>query len=290
MTGLDLGIDWTQVDRIIEAALAEDIGAGDVTTEATVGLDQSGVGSIRAKKPCVVAGLPVVARLYGKLDPAIGVEPLVREGGRAAAGTVLCRVSGPYRSLLAGERVALNFLQRTCGIATLTSRFVRAVRGTGCAVYDTRKTVPGLRTLDKYAVRAGGGTNHRMGLHDAVLLKENHIEAAGGIPRAIRRVRKAHAGMQVEVEVRNMEELVLAVEYGADVVMLDNMRLPEISQAARLVGDRVALEVSGGVTLASIRQLAQTGVARISVGALTHSAPASDLSMIILRDKSGGKR
>lgn len=279
-------IRWDEVDRIIRLALTEDVGTGDVTTDAIVTAELRGRASMIAKKPSVVAGLNVVARLFSIIDPQVEVSPLVQEGRRVLPGTVVCRLAGPYRSLLAGERTALNFLQRLCGIATLTARYVRAVRGTGCKVLDTRKTAPGMRTLDKYAVRTGGGVNHRLGLHDAILIKENHVTAAGSVPKAIRKVRKARPGTAVEVEVRNMEELVLAVEYGADVVMLDNMSLADIRQAARLVGERVELEVSGGVTLANVKAIAQTGVARVSVGALTHSAPAADLSMILSVEKA----
>lgn len=289
-TGIEASIDWDRVDPILRLALEEDVGSGDVTTEATVDAAQRGTGSIIAKKPCVVAGVPVAARLFHLLDPAVVLKPLFAEGRKATAGTVVCTLAGPYRSLLAGERTALNFLQRMCGIATLTARFVRAVRGTRCTVLDTRKTAPGLRVLDKYAVRAGGGTNHRMGLFDAVLLKENHIEAAGGIPGAIRKVREGRPEMRIEVEVRDMEELVLAAEDGADMILLDNMSMADVERAARLVGERIPLEVSGGVTLANVGKLAHTGVARVSVGALTHSAPAADLSMIILRTREETSR
>jgi len=281
-------IHWDSVDRIIRLALDEDLGQGDITTTGVIGTRLRGHGRIVAKKPCVVAGLFLVERILRHLDPGSEVELLVDEGHKVATGTPLCSFGGQYRALLSGERTVLNFLQRMCGIASVTARFVRAARGTPARIYDTRKTSPGLRTLEKYAVRAGGGCNHRMGLYDAVLLKENHIAAAGGIDRAIQRVRKAQGTVVIETEVRNMEELVLAVEYGSDIVLLDNMEPDRIREACRLVGERVELEVSGGVTLSKVKELARTGVTRISVGALTHSAPAADLSMLIARTGRGG--
>jgi len=274
-------LDLDAIDRLVRAALEEDLGAGDITSESIVPVGLMGCGRVTAKKACVIAGLFMIGRVYAAIDGAVKVDVLVEEGARVPAGTAVCALSGPYRALLAGERTALNFVQRMCGIATLTARYARAVKGTRASIYDTRKTTPGLRTLEKYAVRSGGGRNHRMGLFDAFLIKENHIAAAGSVDRAIRRARKAHPDKRLEVEVRNIEELVLAVEYEADTVLLDNMSLDEVEKAVRLVGERVELEVSGGVTVEAARRLASTGVSRISVGALTHSAPAADLSMLI---------
>ncbi len=239
-------IDWTAVDRMVEWALEEDLGAGDITTRATVSSRAWGSGQIVAKQSCVAVGL----------------------------------------FLVEGERTILNFLQRLCGTATLTSRFVRAVAGGRARIYDTRKTTPGLRTLEKYAVRAAGGCNHRMGLYDAFLIKENHVAAAGGVDKAVLKARKAAPEAEVEIEVRNMEELVLAVEYGADVVLLDNMEPRDVRKAARLVGRQVQLEVSGGINLRTAKLYADSGVHRISVGALTHSAPATDLSMLIVKQRA----
>lgn len=276
------GLDWGQIDQLILLALQEDLGAGDITSQATVPEDARAVGQIVAKKGCVAAGLFLVERVYAATSEDIEVELLCSEGAKIAAGTPVCRLAGSYRALLAGERTVLNFIQRTCGIATLTSRFVKAAAGTTATIYDTRKTCPGFRSLDKYAVRAGGGANHRMGLYDAILIKENHVAAAGSVASAIESAREPSGDVPLHVEVRNFEELVLAVEYGADVVMLDNMSRPAIAKAVALVGDRVELEVSGGVTVGKVKGLAQTGVPRISVGALTHSAPASDLTMLII--------
>lgn len=278
-------LDFEAIDALIDMALKEDVGTGDITTEAIVDKRVNGTAQILAKKPTVVAGLFLVERILRRLSPDVTVELLVPEGKKVAAGTVLCHIWGPYTVLLLGERTLLNFLQRMCGVATLTQRYVSAVRRNRCKVLDTRKTAPGQRSLQKYAVRAGGGTNHRTGLYDAILIKENHIAAAGGVPEAIARVKKHSPGIPVEIEVTNMEELVLAVEYGADIVLLDNMELPDISKAVAMVGERVELEVSGGVTLSTIRAIAATGVHRISVGALTHSAPAADLSMLIVPEK-----
>jgi len=275
-------VNWTEVDRIVDLALKEDLGTGDVTSQSVLGAGQWGEGHIVAKAPCTVVGLFMVERIYARLDGRIRVASLVEEGQRVRAGTPLVRFDGPFRELLAGERTILNFLQRLCGTATLTARLVRAVRNTGAGIYDTRKTTPGLRTLEKYAVRAAGGFNHRMGLYDAVLIKENHVAAAGSIAAAIGRARERCPGLELEVEVTNLEELVLAVEYGADVVMLDNMSSKDILKAGSLVGDRVELEVSGGVKPSTVRGLAVPGIARISVGMLTHSAPAADLSMWIV--------
>jgi nicotinate-nucleotide pyrophosphorylase (carboxylating) len=279
-------IDWTAVDRMVEWALEEDLGAGDITTRATVSSRAWGSGQIVAKQSCVAVGLFLVARIYARLSPDVQVECLVQEGALVRKGTLLCRFEGPYRALLEGERTILNFLQRLCGTATLTSRFVRAVAGGRARIYDTRKTTPGLRTLEKYAVRAAGGCNHRMGLYDAFLIKENHVAAAGGVDKAVLKARKAAPEAEVEIEVRNMEELVLAVEYGADVVLLDNMEPRDVRKAARLVGRQVQLEVSGGINLRTAKLYADSGVHRISVGALTHSAPATDLSMLIVKQRA----
>ena len=278
-------IDWDVVDRSIAQALEEDLGDGDITTRSTVTAKAYGAGQIVARQARSVAGLFLVERIFSKCSPEINVELLVAEGTHLSRGTLLCRFDGPYRALLEGERTVLNYIQRLCGIATLTGKFVRATRGGKASIYDTRKTTPGLRTLEKYAVRAVGARNHRMGLYDAILIKENHAAAAGGIDRAVARAKKAYPEIKVEVEVRNMEELVLAVEYGADIVLLDNMEYKEIRKAVRLVGRRVELEVSGGINLRQARDLADSGVHRISVGALTHSAPAADLSMLIVKQR-----
>jgi nicotinate-nucleotide pyrophosphorylase (carboxylating) len=233
----------------------------------------------------VIAGLEVAQLVFQMCDPEVVFEPEVADGDRVSEGQVIARLSGSTRGILAAERTALNFLQRMSGIATLTAQFVAAVEGINVRIVDTRKTAPGLRLLDKYAVRAGGAWNHRVGLFDGVLIKDNHLRAAGGVGEAVRRARSgAHHLVRVEVEVQTLEEVEEAIAADADVIMLDNMGLAEIEEAVRVVAGRCETEVSGGVTLEMVRELAECGVNYISVGALTHSAPALDLSLEIADD------
>lgn len=271
--------------ELIEAALAEDIGAGDVTTLWTVSASLEGSGAIVAKADGVVAGLQIAEAVFRKVSARVAFEPRVRDGDRVAPGDDVATIRGPLRSILTAERTALNFLQRLSGVATLTRRFVDAVEGTGAAILDTRKTTPGWRTLEKAAVRAGGGQNHRTGLFDMVLIKENHIAAAGGVAEALRRVRQSNAaGLPVEVEVRSLSELEAALAEGVEYVLLDNMSVETMTAAVERVrasGLDVALEASGNMTLDRVRAVAATGVQRISVGALTHSTPALDLSLLV---------
>ena len=266
------------LERIVHAALAEDIGAGDVTTEATVAADAIGTAALLVKEPGVVCGLRAVEVTFRALDPEIVFEAFAEDGDAVEAPAVVARVSGSQRAILTGERVALNFLGRLSGIATLTRRYVEAVAGTGAAVLDTRKTTPGLRALEKHAVAVGGGRNHRFGLDDAVLIKDNHLRAAGSIGAAVQLVRRA-ADLPVEVECDTLEHVGEALEAGADAILLDNMTPAELRQAVQLVDRRARLEASGGVTLETIRAVAETGVDEISVGALTHSAPSLDVSL-----------
>lgn len=283
-----LSLDWKAANAAIERALAEDVGAGDITTLWTVSGSATARAKLVAKAPGVVAGLPVAGAVFEKVDAGISFEARVEEGARVAPGDVLATVAGPARGMLTAERTALNFLQRMCGIATVTAAYTAAVAGTGAQILDTRKTAPGLRALDKYAVAAGGGTNHRLGLFDMVLLKENHIEAADGIGPAVAAVKAgmARAGrrVQVEVEVRDLRELEDALAAGADWVMLDNMGPERMRQAVERVGalgeGRPKLEASGNVTLETVRAVAETGVDAISIGALTHSVQALDLSLL----------
>lgn len=267
------------IDRIVRMALDEDVGTGDLTTLATVPEHLVGRGTIVAREPGVLCGLPVVEAVYRALSPAVRVVPFLQEGAAFEGGQPLAEVAGPVRALLTGERVALNFLQRLSGIATLTRRFVEACRGTAARITDTRKTTPGLRPLERYAVRVGGGVNHRFGLFDALLIKDNHIAAAGGVRAALQRAR-AMAGplSAVEVEVRSLDELEEALSAGATAVLLDNMDVPTLRRAVAMARGRATLEASGGVRLDNVRAVAQTGVDYISVGALTHSAPAVDVS------------
>lgn len=265
----------------VAAALAEDFGlAGDITTAATMPAEAMARGVIAARRPGVVAGLDVAAEAFAQVDPAILFEPALADGARIEAGAVVARVEGPARGLLGAERVALNFLGLMSGVATLTRRFVDAVEGTGARIVCTRKTVPGLRALQKYAVRAGGGHNHRFGLYDAVLIKDNHIAAAGGVGAAVAAA-KRHVGhmVRIEVEVTDLGELDAALAAGADIVLLDNMDLAMLAEAVGRCRGRAVTEASGGVTLDTVRAIAATGVDLVSVGALTHSAPVLDLGL-----------
>jgi nicotinate-nucleotide pyrophosphorylase (carboxylating) len=272
----------TQVWPIIGRALAEDIGDGDVTTQCIVPPETWLTGQFIAKEGGVIAGLAVVRWTLAQLDERVELTGWVNDGDVVAAGQVVATVQGPGQALLSGERVALNFLQRMSGIATLTHRFVEAVAGTSAIILDTRKTVPGLRPLDKWAVRLGGGQNHRSGLYDMVLIKENHVAAAGGITQAVARVRANDSRQRaIEVEVRNLAELQEALALNVDRILLDNMSLDELRQAVRLAEGQVPLEASGNVSLAAVAAIAQTGVDYISSGALTHSVRALDISLLL---------
>jgi len=269
---------------LVERALAEDLGPGDITTELTIPAGMTGRAQIEAREPVVVCGLEVAAEVFRAVDPGLRFEPQVRDGERAPEGAVLAFVSGHMRSILIGERTALNFMARLCGIATLTRRFVEAVAGTGAAIVDTRKTLPGWRVLDKYAVAVGGASNHRHGLFDGILLKDNHIAAAGGVAQAVKAaLAGAPAGLRVQVEVQSPTEAEAAVAAGADFLLLDNCEPEVIRAIAERCRDGVLLEASGGVRLENVRERAAAGVQRVSVGAITHSAPASDLSLEVVR-------
>jgi nicotinate-nucleotide pyrophosphorylase (carboxylating) len=266
------------LERVVAAALAEDVGEGDVTTEATVAPEAVGTAELLIKEPGVVCGLGVAEAVFRALDLDLRFEPLVAEGAVLGRPTAVALVTGPERAILTGERVALNFLGRLSGIATLTKRYVDAVAGTGVAILDTRKTTPGLRALEKHAVACGGGRNHRFGLDDAVLLKDNHLRAAGSIAKAVDSVR-AKADLPIEVECDTLEQVSEALDSGVEAILLDNMSLDEVRSAVLLIGGRVRLEASGGVTLDTVRAVAETGVDEISVGALTHSARSLDVSL-----------
>jgi nicotinate-nucleotide pyrophosphorylase (carboxylating) len=276
-----------QIERLIRDSLDEDIGAGDLATMATISAESQGTGFFRAKKEGVVAGLVLLERIFYFIDPKVNVSLLTRDGTQVAQGTVVAEAQGPVRALLLAERTALNFLQRLSGTATLTRQYVEAVKDFPCKVLDTRKTTPGLRTLEKYAVRMGGGTNHRIGLYDAALVKDNHIEATGSIAEAVKAVR-LHAPFmaKIEVEAGNLSQVQEAIDAGADVIMLDNMSVAQMAEAVRLVDKRAWVEASGGITLNTIRQIAETGVDFISAGALTHSAPVVDFNMKITMNVS----
>jgi nicotinate-nucleotide pyrophosphorylase (carboxylating) len=284
--------------RIVADALIEDIGQGDVTSTPIIAADTPLHGTFLCKADGVIAGLGVVAEVFRQVGDGTGSNaivymPLVADGTTVAPGDVVARVSGYGPGILIAERVALNFLQRMSGIATLTRRYVDAVAGTGAKILDTRKTAPGLRILDKLAVTLGGGVNHRTGLYDMVLIKDNHIEAAGGITAAVERVRAGGCGgcaLPIEVEVESMEQLDEALALGVDRIMLDNMSPDTMRQAVQRAAGRVELEASGGITLASVRAVAKTGVDLISVGALTHSVQALDISLEIVLGEPEAER
>jgi nicotinate-nucleotide pyrophosphorylase (carboxylating) len=269
------------IDSIIRNALQEDIGTGDVTTLATIEPGTMARAELVAKEDFVLAGIDVARRVFQTLDATVAFEKLSGDGLNVRRGEVFAWLRGEAAVLLQGERVALNLLQRMSGIATLTARFVHEVEGTGATIVDTRKTMPGLRVLDKYAVRMGGGRNHRTSLYDGVLIKENHVAAAGGITTAVSRAReRVPHTLKIEVETRNLEEVAEAVNAGADILLLDNMDNATLRQAVELVAGRARTEASGGVNLETVRGIAETGVDLISVGALTHSVRAADISML----------
>lgn len=271
------------VSRLIALALEEDLGRGDVTTLATIPPDRSARGKITAKADLTIASLPLVGQILKVVDPVAGVRLLATEGSAVKRGAAVVELWGNAAALLTAERTILNFLQHLSGVATLTRRFVDAVAGTHCKIIDTRKTLPGFRLLDKYAVTQGGGANHRLGLDDGILIKDNHIAVCGGVGAAIRQARsRASALLRIEVECTTLAEVQEALDARADILLLDNMTTQQMGEAVRLVSGRALLEASGNMSLEWVREVAETGVDFISVGALTHSAPAVDLSMAVV--------
>lgn len=280
---MDLAIDH-ETQQLIQRALAEDIGAGDVTTLATIPAEARARAAMVTREPLVVAGLNVALAVFSELDPSIQMRRLSQDGQKLAAGQVLLHLEGPTRALLSGERVALNFIQRLSGVATQTARYVEAVAGTQAKILDTRKTTPGWRRLEKYAVRCGGGQNHRIGLFDLVLIKDNHLAALrearpDPIQAAVTRARALYPQLQVEVEADSLEQVELAVKARADIILLDNMTPDKLRQAVQIVQGRAKTEASGGVNLSTVRAVAESGVDYISVGSLTHSARAMDVAL-----------
>ena len=284
MTRLSLGVMALPADfdlnDFVQRVLGEDLGAGgDATSKATIAADARFTAEMNCREPIVVAGLDISAAFFRTLDPEVRIEQLVTDGDRAAPRTILMRLSGNARAMLTAERSALNTLQHLSGIATLTRRYVDAIAGSGAILLDTRKTIPGLRVLDKYAARMGGAQNHRMRLDDGVLIKDNHVAVCGGVAEAVKRAREAGTGLQIQVEVDRIDQIEPALAAGADRLLLDNMPPQVLREAVDLVRGRVPLEASGGVNLDTIRGIAETGVDFISVGRITQSAPAVDIGL-----------
>ncbi len=271
-----------EIDRIISFSLREDIGSGDITTNSIVTRDKKSCASFYVKEPGIVAGLTIAKSVFKKLDNSINWKNFVKDGDRVAAGTKIASISGSLRAILTGERTALNFLQHLSGVATATSHFAKCTNSTNAQILDTRKTVPGLRLLDKYAVLTGGGKNHRFGLYDMVLIKDNHIKIAGSIAAAVDPIRKKlRKKFMIEVEATNLEEVHEALNSKVDIIMLDNMPVDLMKEAVTIAGGKAKIEASGNVTLENIREIAETGVDYISAGALTHSVKALDINMKI---------
>ncbi|WP_094702044.1 carboxylating nicotinate-nucleotide diphosphorylase [Brevibacillus laterosporus] len=273
---------WNKRDlqRKIEEWLFEDVGHGDITTMTTIPADEKGTGILYAKEPGIIAGLDIAEQVFHTVDHELDFQRLVPEGSQVQKGDVIAEVTGSVQAILTGERLALNLLQRLSGIATRTQLFVREISHTQARVVDTRKTTPGLRLLEKYAVRVGGGRNHRFALYDAVMIKDNHSKGAGGIKEAVRKAREAipHT-MKIEVEAESLKQVHEALEAGADIIMLDNMSCDMMREAVQIIQGKAIIEASGGVTLETVRAIAETGVDVISVGGLTHSVTALDISL-----------
>jgi nicotinate-nucleotide pyrophosphorylase (carboxylating) len=271
------------VINIIYSALEEDISQGDITTNLLVPEDNKSKAHLIAKGKFILAGIPFAREVFRILDPSITFKTLCSEGESVQAGGVIAEISGNTKVILKGERVSLNILQRLSGIATLTGKYAEKIKGLKAKILDTRKTTPCMRFMEKYAVRAGGGYNHRFGLFDGILIKDNHIKTSGSIKNAVREAKKGHHLLKIEVEVKNLKELKEAIESGADIVMLDNMSVHDMNEAVKIAESRVMLEASGNILLENVREVAETGVDLISVGALTHSAPAVDISLKIVK-------
>ena len=279
----NIEIDWGKVDLIIENTLEEDLGSGDVTTDAIFSVDDTCEALIIAKEEGIIAGIPIAERVFQKLAPEVTVAQKLKDGEHVNPGDEILVIKGSIHAVLSGERLSLNLLQRMSGIATATSKYVAAISGYRTRILDTRKTAPGLRVLDKYAVSIGGGCNHRFGLYDAVLIKDNHIDFAGNISNAIEIVRsKYQSKFKVEVETSTLDEVREALKAGADIIMLDNMTVEMMKEAVRIINGKSITEASGGITLDNVRQIADTGVDFISVGAIKHSSPALEIGLYMV--------
>lgn len=275
-------LNFELIKHVIDYALKEDIGNGDITTNSLIPFDLQAKATMITKSAGVIAGLEVAEYVFRTLNPDVLWKAFVNDGDKVAKGTLIVEISGSYRALLTGERLALNFLQRMSGIATMTANFVDALKGYPTKILDTRKTVPGLRLLDKYAVKMGGGTNHRIGLYDMVLIKDNHIKVAGGITKAVTQIKKSVSKeIKIEVETTTISEVKEALLAGADIIMLDNMSNNTMAESVMIIGGRAKVEASGNMTIERLKEVAATGVDFISIGALTHSVMALDISMNI---------
>lgn len=273
------------IERLLDLAIEEDIATGDISTEAIIPVHSQAVAEMKAKADGVISGLKIIKRVYERFEKDIRWEPLVEDGTAVKKGDIILRIGCSYRTLLLGERLSLNILQRMSGIATATAAFVKELEGTHTQLLDTRKTAPGMRVLDKMAVHDGGGMNHRMGLYDMIMLKDNHIKIAGGIPNAVKAVRKnLPLSVKLEVETTNLEEVRQAIDCGADIIMLDNMSNEAMTEAVKMIAGRAKTEASGNMDIPRLKSVAATGVDYISVGALTHSVKAMDISMNIIQE------
>ncbi|TFG77624.1 MAG: carboxylating nicotinate-nucleotide diphosphorylase [Thermodesulfobacteriales bacterium] len=276
-------MDWDKIDSIIKNALNEDVGSGDITTDTIFPPDAKCEAQIIAKEKGIIAGIPIAKRVFQELDPEVSFSRNSNDGDRVTPGQEILRIKATVRAVLTGERLALNLLQRMSGIATATSLYVDAVKGSKTKILDTRKTAPGLRVLDKYAVLAGGAQNHRFGLYDLVLIKDNHINFAGGISNAVQIVRSKYQDeFKIEVETSTLDEVKEALSAGADIIMLDNMNISMMKEAVKMINKKALTEASGGITLDTIANITETGVDYISVGAITHSSPALDISLYMV--------
>lgn len=276
------GLNFELIKQVVDYALQEDIGNGDITTNSLIPYDMQAKATMVTKASGVIAGLAVAEYVFKTLSPEVLWKTFVNDGDKVAKGTLILEISGSYRALLTGERLALNFLQRMSGIASMTANYLTALEGYKTKILDTRKTVPGLRLLDKYAVKMGGGTNHRIGLYDMVLIKDNHIKVAGGITKAVEQIKRSVSKeIQIEVETTTIEEVKEALLSGADIIMLDNMSNSTMAESVKIIGGRAKVEASGNMTIERLKEVAATGVDYISIGALTHSVIALDISMNI---------
>ncbi len=273
------------IEALIDLAIEEDISTGDISTDAIIPVNSTATAVMTAKADGVISGLSVIRKVYERFEDDFGWEPYVNDGDKVKKGDKILKISASYRTLLYGERLSLNILQRMSGIATATAKYVAELEGTGTRILDTRKTAPGMRTLDKMAVKDGGGMNHRIGLYDMVMLKDNHIKIAGGIPNAVAAVKKdLPLSVKLEVETTNLDEVRQAIECGADIIMFDNMDNATMAEAVKIVAGKAKTEASGNMSIPRLKEVAATGVDYISVGALTHSVTALDISMNITQD------